>query len=346
MCIKSFVLKTGAMKHNRHWLTFLSMLLWAAAACGCTGHFFQPVRGPAVTHGDGFVIVTVTTQDSLPDLAQTYLGSRDKAWWIAAYHQIDRVSPGQRLVIPQQPIVYGGLRADGYQTVPVLRYPRIDPDGTDPGVMAADTFQSQMQYLRENGYVTVSLDQLHAFINLEDHLPPNAVVITIDSAERWVHEVAYPILKRHGHAAALFVPAELVGAGRNMGWHELAEMAADGFDIGTTGLAVRDLTRMPSDTSTDIYLKVLEDEIRLSRQVLEDHLNKPCLYFAYPGGETNDLIVGLLKQYGYRTAFTRQPGDNPFFVNNFMIHRRSVDPREELDQFREKLTTFIPAKLQ
>lgn len=333
--------------HSRH-LIWLGLLCWAATAWSCTGHLLPSTREPAAetVQGDGFVIVTVTAQDTLAGLAQTHLGSSDKAWWIAAYHQIDRVTPGQRLVVPQTPIVYGGLRADGYQTVPVLRYPRIAPDSTDDHAMCAAVFEAQMQYLREEGYVSISLDQLHAFFNLKDHLPSTAVVITFDSAQRWVHDVAYPILKRHGHSAAIFVPTEQIGVGHNMGWGELAAMAAAGFDIGANGLSGRDLTRMPADTGTDMYLKALEDEIRLSRQVLEDHLERPCLYFAYPGGETNDLIIGLLKQYGFRNAFTRLTGPNPFFVNNFRVHRTSIEPRGEMNQFRQALATFVAAELQ
>jgi len=336
------------MKHNmRQWASILLLgLFCTAAGWGCTGHLLPSAQSPPMIQGDGFVIVTVTEQDTLASLAQTYLGSRDRASWIADYHRIDTLTPGQQLVIPQQMLVYGGVQANGFQTVPVLFYPRIEPDGQNPQGTTAAAFEQHMHYLRANGYVTVSLDRLHAFFNLEDQLPSKAVVVTFDSADRWVYDIAFPILERHGHIAAVFVPTDKIGNAGHLQWRELADMAAKGFDIGANGSGSRVLTDIPADKSADLYLKAVEDEIRLSRQLLEDHLALPCLYFAYPEGQTNDLIIGLLKQYGYRLAFTRDSGDNPFFVNTFKVHRAAIDPQADVDRIRQTLSTFIPAELQ
>ncbi|MBR9980796.1 MAG: polysaccharide deacetylase family protein [Desulfatitalea sp.] len=324
------------------------LLLWLVAACGCTGHLWSAPQSPELIQADGFVIVTATDQDSLDSLAQDHLGRADQAFRIATYNGIDRVAPGQRLVIPRTPLTVWGLRADGYQVVPILYYPRIDPDpdAGNTGAISSETLDRQMHYLRENGHVTVSLDQLHAFLARGAPLPPKAVIVTFDSARRWVHEIAYPILERHGHTAALFVPTAMIGQAPNMDWNALAAIAAAGWDIGVMGLGERNLTLIPSDTGTDIYLKLLEDEIRHSRQLLEDNLQRPCLDFAYPDGGTNDLIIALLKQYGYRSAFTRQPGHNPFFVHPFLVHRTVIDTETSDQRFQDALTTFIPVRLR
>jgi peptidoglycan/xylan/chitin deacetylase (PgdA/CDA1 family) len=333
------------MRNHRASILLLC-LFYAAAGWGCTGHFLPGAKSAPVIQGDGFVIVTVTAQDTPASLAQTYLGSRDKASWIADYHRIGTLTPGQQLVIPQHMLVYGGVHANGFQTVPVLFYPRIDPDAESAQGTTAAAFEQHMHYLRANGYVTVTLDRLHAFFNLEDQLPSKAVVITFDSADRWVYDIAFPILERHGHIAAIFVPTDKIGNPGRVQWNELADMAAKGFDIGASGSGSRVLTDIPADSSADLYLKVVEDEIRLARQLIEDHLTLPCLYFAYPEGQTNDLIIGLLKQYGYRLAFTRHSGDNPFFVNTFKVHRAAIDPQTDVDRIRQMLTTFVPAELQ
>ena len=36
--------------------------------------------------------------------------------------------------------------------------------------------------MKENGYVTVSLDQFDQFLDFKDQLPPKAVIITFDTA--------------------------------------------------------------------------------------------------------------------------------------------------------------------
>ncbi|MCJ8501876.1 polysaccharide deacetylase family protein [Desulfatitalea alkaliphila] len=313
---------------------------WAFALSSCTGHLLpvSPPTDPVQTAE--FVIVTVTAQDTLASLAQTHLGHSDRAGWIADYHQIDRVVPGQRLVIPKIPLAFGGLRSDGYQIVPVLHYPDLQTDGAQGDALNAAAFEEQVRVLSEKGYVTVSLDRLHAFFDRGEPLPPKAVVITFDTAHTWVHEVAYPILERHGHTAALFAPVAQIGHNDRLQWDALAQLADSGWGIGASGLSGRDLTRIPPDTATDVYLKQLEDEIRLSRQMLEDYLQRPCLDFAYPGGAANDLLIALLKQYGYRIAFTRQDGPNPFFVDPFKVHRTTIDHQGTSDRFLTAPATF------
>lgn len=324
-----------------HWAGGLLLaLLWSAVLYGCTGHL-RPVKTAETVRTEDFVIVTVTEQDTLAGLARTHLGSSDRAAWIIDYHQIDRVVPGQRLVIPKIPLAFGGLRSNGYQIVPVLHYPDLQADGSQKDGLATAAFEEQMRALKEEGYVTVSLDRLHAFFDHGEPLPPKAVVITFDTAGTWVYELAYPILERHGHSAALFVPVAQIGRNDRLQWEALAQMADSGWDIGASGLSGRDLTRITPDTATDVYLKQLEDEIRLSRQMLEDYLQRPCLDFAYPGGAANDLLIALLKQYGYRIAFTREDGQNPLFVHPFKVHRTTIDHQGTADRFRAALTTFV-----
>jgi hypothetical protein len=91
-----------------------------------------------------------------------------------------------------------GLR----MSIPVLVYHHVNNTGLE---FSPADFDKQMKFLADNGYSTVFLDDLVAFIAGEADLPPKTVAITFDDGylDNWVY--AYPILKKYGHKATIFV---------------------------------------------------------------------------------------------------------------------------------------------
>ena len=67
---------------------------------------------------------------------------------------------------------------------------------------------------------------------------------------------------------------------------------------------------------------------------------------AYPYGATNSLVISLLKNHGYRAAFTVKRESNPFFVNNFMINRSVIHGEFDMDQFKKNLSVFKEINLE
>jgi peptidoglycan/xylan/chitin deacetylase (PgdA/CDA1 family) len=96
----------------------------------------------------------------------------------------------------------------------VLTYHRIDEPGCDPlrdpalvSATPAD-FELQIAYLAAHRPM-VSLDDVLAVRRNERALPPGAVMVTFDDASRDFAENAWPVLKRHGAPATLFVPTAM-----------------------------------------------------------------------------------------------------------------------------------------
>ena len=96
-------------------------------------------------------------------------------------------------------------------------------------------FERHLQYFRDTDTQVLTLDEVADLIETGRPLPPRAVVITIDDADRSVYEQAYPLLRKYGLRAHLFVPTGKVGQSwsglRVCTWEELAEMAASGVMI-------------------------------------------------------------------------------------------------------------------
>lgn len=103
------------------------------------------------------------------------------------------------------------LDARSDQAVPVLMYHRVDePERTpelDPRLISAspEEFSRQVAFLAARRHV-LTLDELLAVRRGERPLPLRSVVVTFDDAYRDFAEQAWPVLRRHGVPATLFVP--------------------------------------------------------------------------------------------------------------------------------------------
>ncbi len=209
--------------------------------------------------------------------------------------------------------------------VPVLMYHRIASDPA-PGLAryatAPEAFESQMLWLKENGYSTIGVDALEAAIWEGAALPDRAVAITFDDGYRDNLTNALPVLARFGQTATIFVPTDHVGgtaawdrpygaAAALMTWDELATVSAAGLTLASHGRSHRPLSALtPSE---------LADEAALSRDKLREHLGVATRCFAYPYGIHDEAVQRALLAQGYRLAFTTQdrrwqPGDRVMAV--------------------------------
>jgi peptidoglycan/xylan/chitin deacetylase (PgdA/CDA1 family) len=123
-------------------------------------------------------------------------------------------------------------RLDGRsdRAVPVLTYHRIDREehtpGLDPRLISAtpEEFERQMAYVAAYRQA-LTLDELLAVRRGERPLPPRPVVVTFDDAYRDFAEHAWPVLRRHGVPATLFVPTSYPGEPARAFWWDRVHAA-------------------------------------------------------------------------------------------------------------------------
>jgi len=106
------------------------------------------------------------------------------------------------------------------------------------------------------------------------------------------------------------------------------------------------LTARKKNESFEEYFKALEMEIDYPNMLIGKKLKKKCKYLAYPYGQTNDLIIAILKKQGYRAAFTVEGGSNPFFVDKYRIHRSIIHGKHDIESFKKNLSVFQKNKLK
>ncbi|MFO7713061.1 polysaccharide deacetylase family protein [Desulfosarcina sp.] len=279
-------------------------------------------------------------------LAQKYLGAARLAWMVEDANPKDAFRPDRFAVIPLKINNRAGITDQGYQTVPILCYHRFAPSCDSPLCMPAGIFEKQLRYLKENGYRVIGPEELVEFLDYRKAIPQNAVMISIDDGYRSVYDVAYPLLKKYGFTATLFIYVDYVGvSSQAITWQQLRELKREGFYIGSHSVAHSDLSQRQKDEDDTAYVARLKREIFRSKQIIDEKLNQDTLIFSYPFGRHNPTVASLTRQAGYRIAVTVDRGSNPFFADPLRLRRDQILKRD-MDRFASRLKTFTNFPLQ
>jgi peptidoglycan/xylan/chitin deacetylase (PgdA/CDA1 family) len=314
------------------------------AACSINGIISRNTHQAHVS--DDFVIVKTNAQDTFSSLAADYLKDPAKGWLIAEFNHMTTLIPGQELIIPLSPWNIGGLKARGYQTVPVLVYHNFSKKKSDKTAVGQDDFEAQMKFLKQNGYHVVSMDQLLDFIDYKEQLPEKSIVLTFDDAWRSIFDVALPILIKYGFTATFFIYTDFIGGGKAMTWKQIETLSKIGFDIQCQTKTHRNLAVPKNNESFKEYFKSIEMEISYPKNLFKKKLNIDCKYLAYPYGETNNLVIALLKKHGYRAAFTIDRKPNSLFVDKYRLYRSVIYGSYDMDKFKNNLSVFQKNELK
>ena len=299
------------------------------------------VPGPVVGRDDDFVIVTVRAGETPVSLAERYLGDAGKAWWITQANGGATLREGQVVVIPLRQRNAIGVFANGYQTVPILCYHRFGTKTSKLNVTPA-AFEQQMDWLARNGYTVITLARLARFLEGKEALPAKSVVITIDDGYRSSYEIAWPILKKFGFPATIFLYTDFVGASDAMTWAQMKEMTGSGLvNIQPHSKSHANLTqRLPGETDAR-YRERIRREVDAPVAALKERLAEASFTYAYPYGDVNEYVVDLLVKDGVSQGVTVTPGGNPFYAYPYMLRRSMVFGNEDLEVFKSKLVTFV-----
>jgi len=194
--------------------------------------------------------------------------------------------------------------------VPVLMYHRVlpEPDPKYKLAVSVRSFERQMKFLHDRHYNVVSIGELADILKKKSPIPRDTVAITFDDGYIDNYLYAFPILKKYGLKATLFVIVNEVGRVNSIGirdrvnWEEISEMQRSGLiEIGSHTLGSDPLDKIGSDEE-------LRKQIFDSRKVLEHKLGTPINIFSYPEGRFNDKIKRLVMEAGYLAAVATNPG--------------------------------------
>lgn len=236
--------------------------------------------------------------------------------------------------------------------VPVLMYHHISPS---PGAITAspENFEDQLRWLSRNAYTSLTASEFASHL-AGAQVPKRSVLITFDDGylDNWVY--AYPLLKKYGFKAVVFLVTSWVhdgpvrphlgqvdvlpetpehtecerriDAGRSdeviLRWSEIRAMQAEGvveFHSHTHTHTRWDLVDAANKN------RHIQEELEASRRSLETHLGSVQPHFCWPQGYFDPEYQALAKAQGFKYLYTTHafgqnvPGTDPAHIYRFAV---------------------------
>ena len=217
---------------------------------------------------------------------------------------------------------------------------RILPGTRYPGNhVLPEAFDEQLAELRRWNYQSITLEQWIAYKEKRAGLPRRPIIITFDDGYRSTYHTAWPILRRYGFSATVFLVASLIG--KTNAWDvddrqepllnesEIREMQSGAITFGSHTQSHRALTRIP--------LEEAARELADSRRILESLLDRPVTALCYPFAKQNRTIRGLARKAGYNAAVIGRGGTNRVWTDQYALRRIKVDTSTTISELRRKL---------
>lgn len=205
-----------------------------------------------------------------------------------------------------------GLAEDGLKVI-ILNYHKVDDTNIALSV-APQEFEKQMVYLKEAGFQTIAPDELAAYLEGQGDLPPKPVLITFDDgyADNYIN--AYPVLKKYGFKAVIFVITDYLDQyPAYFTWAQAKEMSQNGITIASHTMGHRSMT--------DLTDEELVKELEGSASAIKAHLGQDAQFVAYPTGTYNLHTADVVRKCGYRAAFTIKYGNVDKASNLYALER-------------------------
>ncbi|WP_433942834.1 polysaccharide deacetylase family protein [Paenibacillus sp. SN-8-1] len=229
----------------------------------------------------------------------------------------------------------GGLfvqnRAAALSPVPILLYHSVSTDKDNPLMIEPTRFEEQMNYLKKEGYHSITFKELQEGWYNGRALPPKPIIITLDDGYEDNYSAAYPILLRTGMKATIFAVTGSMGSPGRLTWNQLHTMESSGLiDIQSHTVTHSNLTKL-SD-------KEKMKELVNSRNEILHKLGHSADVLAYPYGFYDRRSIDAVQKAGYQLAVITEPGAANVKQGRFKLHRILITGDLLLDQFKRKLT--------
>jgi len=185
--------------------------------------------------------------------------------------------------------------------VPVLCYHAIREigphDSSDQKAYSVtpENFELQIKSLAEEGYHSVTPDELKNFYTNHGILPEKPIMITFDDGRKDQVTIGAATLEKYHFKGVYFVMTVSLGKKHYMSRDDVKMLADHGHIIGCHTWDHHMVTKYQGN---DWILQLTKP-----RKQLEAITNKPVTTFAYPFGVWNNAAADSLKTHGLTTAF-------------------------------------------
>lgn len=206
-----------------------------------------------------------------------------------------------------KPSPFGKISPLSQIKVPILMYHYVEYNQDerdflrDQQNVPPNVLEQQIIDLKDSGYTFVIPKDLPKLLEKNDQ-GAKYIILSFDDGFRDFYTDAYPIIKKHNIPVINYIVFNFINGQDYMTTEMVKEIANNTLvDIG-------------SHTLNHAYLegidaKYAEEEISLSKNLLEKEFGIKVTSFAYPYGNYDEGAINLVKKAGYTTAVTVDQGN-------------------------------------
>jgi len=230
----------------------------------------------------------------------------------------------------------------------ILAYHSVSEHRSDALAVRVADFEAQMAWLHRHGYQSMTLaEYAHQTIEKGERI----VIITFDDGYADNSTLAFPILKRYGFVATIFLVSDYVDTDhvfswdvpkmrsqhdahwyRLLTWEQVHEMAVYGIEFGSHTCTHPELTRLSAQEYTE--------EIVRSRKDLRARLGTEVGSFCYPRGKLDIDIIQAVEHAGYACAVVT-PKRAGIPLGRYTLRRVGIYQNITPWRFRLKITPLL-----
>jgi len=243
----------------------------------------------------------------------------------------EKLETAQISVEPTQTINPDNLTWPNNQTVSasILMYHHIGPLPQDADdirrglTVSSENFDSQMKYLKENGYNVLTMKEMYVLV-AQSKLPEKAVILTFDDGYQDNYLYAEPVLENYGFKATFNIITDDIGQAEYMTPEEVIALSKKGHELASHTVSHPSLEQLSGDA--------LMSELVDSKSALEKMTADKVITLCYPAGKYDAEVEAAAKSAGYKMAITTVASKGTFSTSRpYEISRYRINPTTQLD---------------
>ncbi len=221
------------------------------------------------------------------------------------------------------------------RNIPILCMHDLGPNAqNDYSIKTAD-LEKYLQWLEDEGFETVTVRDVIAYLGGELELPERPIVLSFDDNWKSALTIAGPALEKHGFVGVAFVISSSVGANeRKLTWDDCKTLAAAGWEVGSHSKTHENLTYVKPGQSPDSIRDMVEEQIRDSKEAIEKNTGLEVTSIALPYGNYDTSVLETIRDAGYRAALTIDRGSADEQSDPFRLPRRMIMNATRFETFK------------
>ncbi len=179
----------------------------------------------------------------------------------------------------------------------VLNYHNVYVQKGKPGPLfiSEKMFESHLKYFKENGYQSVSPEDIFNHVQGTKTLNNKSIMFSFDDTWKEHFTIVAPLLEKYGFKGTFFIMTVAIGKKNYMNKTEIRSLSDKGHCIGLHTYDHQDLRTLPSDQ----WKKQIDDP----KKKLEEITGVNVCFLAYPFGACNPYAAESLSKRGILAAF-------------------------------------------